>query len=543
MYYLPFKHYSQSSSFALSPRNKISKSENDLASVGSRNYLDAASPGLIRRHHLCLFVGIISIILVILSSCAASDLSITSPESIEVCRSNVYDLKFVSDSDASGLWATLSLPEGFYYSGNSRVITNGMATLCEPSISGSSLRWDVTDAVKCCRHVVINEWEANPKGADGGKEWIELFNPSSHDINIGGWKLTDGYYKKTVSIPAGALISAGGYYAIYWTGGSLINSYPTNITLCDSAGNVIDSTSNVKDEEDDDRCWARLPNGRDQSGEADWSFQKSTKGLCNGENTPDVYAHENLELKFNLTAGCSAATGKALLAKFSASGVVSSAESLPFAVLRANLSLSAAPDKFDVALGDVLTWTILLENNGNGTAYNVLANDTLGNGLALLSIDSPSRGNNWNYASILPSEKKQIVLKAKVVSIQDYYRNLINASLGCSSCQKISRFCEVGRRTSIRKGPDYDRSLTVGELANYEISADLPKGARGLWINDSIPTGLSYNRSSLSLQGAALKNELTISKDDGSQLICWFLGDIGPSQNIEIEYNAQVGTI
>jgi hypothetical protein len=52
--------------------------------------------------------------------------------------------------------------------------------------------------------------------------------------------------------------------------------------------------------------------------------------------------------------------------------------------------------------------------------------------------------------------------------------------------------------------------------------------------------GLSYNRSSLSLQGAILKNELIISKDEGSQLICWFLGDVGPSQNIEIEYNAQV---
>jgi len=540
MHDLPFKHDFQRSSFFLSSRNKISKSEYELVSIGLKNYLYAAIHYPIKPHNLRSFVCLISILLVIQSLCTASDLSITTPQSIEGCKSNVYNLSFVSGSDAIGLSALLSLPDGFHYSGNSRIVFTGTATPCEPSISGSSLRWDITKAVKSCRHVVINEWEANPKGADGGKEWIELFNPSSHDINIGGWKLTDGYYKKTVSIPAGVLISAGGYYAIYWTSGSLINSYPTNITLRDSAGNMIDSTSNVKDEEDDDRCWARLPNGRDRGEATDWSFQKSTRGSCNGENTPDIYANENLELEFNLTAGCSAAAVIALLAKFSAEGIVSSAESHPLTVLRANLSLSVIPDKFDVALGDVLAWTILLENNGNGTAYNVLVNDTLGSGLALLGTDSPGGSRNWNYASILPGEKKEIVLKAKVVSIQDYYRNLVNASWGCGSCQEIIRLCEVGRRTSIRKGPDYDRSLAVGELANYEISADLPKGARSLWINDTIPSGLSYNRSGLSLQGAALKNELTISKGDGSQQICWFLGDVGPSQNIEIEYNAQV---
>jgi len=211
MHYLSFKHGFKRSSFFLSSRNKISKSEYELASIGLKNYLYASIHYPIRQHQLRPFVYLISILLVFLSLCNASDLSITTPQSIEACRSNVYNLSFVSGSDASGLSALLSLPDGFYYSGNSRVVSNGMATLCEPSISGSSLRWDVTEAAKCRRHMVINEWEANPKGADGGKEWIELFNPSSRDINIGGWKLTDGYYKKTVSIPAGVLISAGGY--------------------------------------------------------------------------------------------------------------------------------------------------------------------------------------------------------------------------------------------------------------------------------------------------------------------------------------------
>lgn len=37
------------------------------------------------------------------------------------------------------------------------------------------------------------------------------------------------------------------------------------------------------------------------------------------------------------------------------------------------------------------------------------------------------------------------------------------------------------------------RALVVGEAAGYQISADLPKGARKLWINDTIPRGLIYD--------------------------------------------------
>ena len=71
---------------------------------------------------------------------------------------------------------------------------------------------------------MINEWEQNPEGTDGGKEWIELYNPTLEAVNIGGWKLVDGYSGKIVSIPTGTVIPSDGYQIITWTNGSLINS-------------------------------------------------------------------------------------------------------------------------------------------------------------------------------------------------------------------------------------------------------------------------------------------------------------------------------
>ena len=40
-------------------------------------------------------------------------------------------------------------------------------------------------------HVVINEVDINPPGDDfsSPKEWVELYNPTENDVDIGGWKI------------------------------------------------------------------------------------------------------------------------------------------------------------------------------------------------------------------------------------------------------------------------------------------------------------------------------------------------------------------
>jgi hypothetical protein len=90
-------------------------------------------------------------------------------------------------------------------------------------------------------------------------EWIELHNPSSQAINIGGWKLVDSYYSKSVSIPPNTFILPDGYLLITWTNGSLVNSYKASISLLDSSGNEIDCTSSVKDDKNNDFSWHAIP--------------------------------------------------------------------------------------------------------------------------------------------------------------------------------------------------------------------------------------------------------------------------------------------
>ncbi len=133
---------------------------------------------------------------IILLPAAASSLSLSAPPEVDVSGEGVYEMNFISSDDARSLSALLQVPEGFSYTGNAKIILDGTQSSCEPYQSGQSLQWDLSSALKSCRHIIINEWEQNPEGTDTLKEWIELYNPTSQAVNIGGWKLVDSYYGK-----------------------------------------------------------------------------------------------------------------------------------------------------------------------------------------------------------------------------------------------------------------------------------------------------------------------------------------------------------
>ena len=115
------------------------------------------------------------------------------------------------------------------------------------------------------------------------------------------------------------------------------------------------------------------------------------------------------------------------------------------------MSLSASPDRFDIAKGDEIAWTILLENDGDGTAYGVVVNVTLDQGLQLVDIDSPKKALNWSYASLAPGQTEQIILKARVVSTQGSYSSTFQARWGSGPCQEIGQLSELGARTALKK--------------------------------------------------------------------------------------------
>lgn len=129
-------------------------------------------------------------------------------------------------------------------------------------------------------YVVINEFELNPPGDDyaAGNEFVELYNPTSASVNIGGWRVSTTHGTPvTVTIPAGTSISAKGYYVVTHSTQWLDNE-DESIVLRDAAGNEIDRTPVKSDPYDDARSWQRNPDGKDTNTDADWVFQTSTRG-------------------------------------------------------------------------------------------------------------------------------------------------------------------------------------------------------------------------------------------------------------------------
>jgi uncharacterized repeat protein (TIGR01451 family) len=517
--------------------------------VSRRQLVSAQDYGLrhpLHRSHLgllfgsCLFPS--SLVLLLLASpTLALHANFSLPQNIDLCSDETCSLSISCQEEMSNLLAFVCLPEGFRYSGRSSLLCKGRRSSILPRTEGGSLRYDISSGARDAKQVVINEFEQNPDGPDGMNEWVELYNPASHAADLSGWRLIDSYYRKTVVLPERSIIPAGGYGVVTWSNGSLVNSYPMSLTLMDLAGSVIDTTLSASDNKDNELCWARVPDGRDLDQDADWKFQRSTKGAFNGGSCSDFYPGQSLILEIDFSATCNASSGKTFSAQVSHSGGERSFLSSAVEVRRANLSLTMAPDRYEAAKGDEIAWTITIKNDGHGRARYVQVNDILGSSLGLLSIDSPSSGLQWSYESLGAGEQEVVTLRARALSSSGY-SNAINVSWGCGPCQQLSSISKVDQRTAIGKQPDFPRSLSIGERAGFQILAEFPHGlAREVWINDSLPAGLAYEPDSLSLQGARLLKEIISHADNGSQesQICWFLGDVD-SPFLEINYQALV---
>lgn len=110
-------------------------------------------------------------------------------------------------------------------------------------------------------------------------DWVELYNSSSADIDIGGFKLTDENRKSRFTVPSGTIIPGNGYYVIYClrSGGSeyadfgISRSGGEDLILLNRKNVLIDSVKTIS-----------LPENasaqRDESGEFSISYQPSPGG-------------------------------------------------------------------------------------------------------------------------------------------------------------------------------------------------------------------------------------------------------------------------
>ena len=128
--------------------------------------------------------------------------------------------------------------------------------------------------------IVINEVETNSTGSDSS-EFVELYNTSAQEIDIGGWSIIPSSTWKTYEIPKNTIIEPKSFVAFthvnFW-----FKDFGETVTLRDTAGNLIDETPLIKDMEDDGYSWQRITDGLDTNSISDWELKRMTPKSSNG---------------------------------------------------------------------------------------------------------------------------------------------------------------------------------------------------------------------------------------------------------------------
>ena len=136
--------------------------------------------------------------------------------------------------------------------------------------------------------LLINEVELNPEGSDAGKEWVELLNNTNAEIDLTGYVLIPASgEKKSYTIEEG-IIGPGERMVITFPKQTLNNSGSKGlkgemVTLNDPAGNLVDKTEWLTDQNDNG-----FTNQRSCDGYVHWGYNEGSPGEKNGNNIPGM---------------------------------------------------------------------------------------------------------------------------------------------------------------------------------------------------------------------------------------------------------------
>ncbi len=125
--------------------------------------------------------------------------------------------------------------------------------------------------------LVLNEIEGH-----GDPDYIELYNGTSADIDLGGYKLHDKDPSEAYEIPGGTIIPAGGFWTLDCDGNATtlfkISSSGEDITLLDASGNIVDRLLKADWPTGHAGLVGRVPDGAEK-----WSvLTEESKGSSNG---------------------------------------------------------------------------------------------------------------------------------------------------------------------------------------------------------------------------------------------------------------------
>jgi hypothetical protein len=143
-------------------------------------------------------------------------------------------------------------------------------------------------------HIVINEYELNPAGEDAGREWVELYNPTTEAVDLTGWTIETRHgiqgsgslsgvmmpkTRMVYQFPGQALDNIGGGFP-----------FEESLVLRDERGRRVDSAPFSTDCWNDDRTWQRAKDAADR-----WEFKSGTRGSSNGRDLFSILDLDTVE--------------------------------------------------------------------------------------------------------------------------------------------------------------------------------------------------------------------------------------------------------
>ncbi len=138
--------------------------------------------------------------------------------------------------------------------------------------------------------VVINEYELNPAGDDAGREWVELYNPTSEAVDLTGWTIETRHGVQGLGALCGVMMPRT--RTVYQFPEQALDNigegfpFEESLVLRDDRGRRVDSAPFSTDCWNDGRTWQRAKDGADR-----WEFKSGTKGGSNGK---DVFSAMDL---------------------------------------------------------------------------------------------------------------------------------------------------------------------------------------------------------------------------------------------------------
>ncbi|MEE9150898.1 MAG: lamin tail domain-containing protein [Thermoplasmata archaeon] len=152
--------------------------------------------------------------------------------------------------------------------------------------------------------VVINEFELNPEGDDGGNEWFEIYNPVGWDLR--DWRISTAHGGILRHKLSDLESENDGDYTIYTLPKEALNNGKTmdpfspgdGLILINENGDVVDRTPMFKDPgEGDEKTWQRS-----YDGSVIWKLKESTRQEQNGPEKFDIKTEimDALKTSFNL---------------------------------------------------------------------------------------------------------------------------------------------------------------------------------------------------------------------------------------------------